>query len=275
MVLSVPADPKPYSLDDLLRVMERLRDPEHGCPWDVKQTFATIVPSTLEEAYELAEAIEQEDFPHVAEELGDLLFQVIFYAQLGREQGLFDLSQIISRLVDKLLRRHPHVFAEGQIEGVVEASASVAEVSKTWESIKQTERAARRQTSALDDVPVALPALTRAQKVQKRAASVGFDWPDAAAVFDKLDEERDELAEAATREEQADELGDLMFTCVNMARHVGLDAEAALRAATSKFEARFSLMEKKIHDGGASIEELSQQDLEAHWSDAKRAQQDV
>ena len=178
-----------YSMDDLLRVMQRLRDPDHGCPWDLKQDFRTIVPSTLEECYELAHAIEQEDFHHVGEELGDVLFQVVFYAQLGAEQGLFDFQQVVDTLVEKLVRRHPHVFADGEIEGVKSGSVSVDEVNVSWEAIKQQERSAREQHGVLADVPVALPALPRAQKLQKRAAGVGFDWHEVDAVLQKLDEE--------------------------------------------------------------------------------------
>ena len=173
-----------YSLSDLLRVMERLRNPHGGCPWDLRQDFSTIVPSTLEECYELVQAIEHEDYPHIAEELGDVLFQVVFYAQLGREKNLFCFDDIVDTLVKKLIRRHPHVFAQGQIEGVVSQTASVQQVKASWEAIKHWERSARAQPGVLDDVPVALPALPRAQKLQKRAAAVNFDWPDAAAALD-------------------------------------------------------------------------------------------
>ena len=203
-----------YDIDDLIRVMERLRDPETGCPWDIKQDFKSIVPSTLEECYELAHAIEQEDFHHVGEELGDVLFQVIFYAQLGREQGLFSFAEIVNTLVEKLVRRHPHVFAGGEIEAVVEGSTSVEEVNANWEAIKSAERGAREQHGVLDDVPVALPALPRAQKLQKRAAGVGFDWPDATPVLAKLDEELQELREALVAGNPSairEEMGDLLF----------------------------------------------------------------
>ena len=185
-----------YNLADLLRVMERLRDPDSGCPWDLQQDFRSIVPSTLEECYELAQAIEHEDYDHVAEELGDVLFQVVFYAQLGREQKRFSFDSIVDTLVDKLVRRHPHVFAGGVIEGRVEHSATVQEVGETWEAIKQREREARAQSGALADVPVALPALPRAQKLQKRAARVNFDWEDTGAVVAKFHEELAELSVA-------------------------------------------------------------------------------
>lgn len=262
-----------YTIDDLLRVMQRLRDPEGGCPWDLKQDFRSIVPSTLEECYELAEAIEHGDYPHIAEELGDVLFQVVFYARLGEEQGLFSFPDIVHTLVDKLLRRHPHVFAQGEIEGVVADSVDVAEVKRSWETIKRDERAARAQGGVLDDVPVALPALPRAQKLQKRAALVGFDWSDAVAVLGKVDEELQELREAMDTGSEAaiaDEMGDLLFTCVNLSRHLGLDAEAVLRRASAKFEQRFRDMEKAAAaTGPVDLRTLTAAELEAHWRAAK------
>lgn len=262
-----------YTVNDLLRVMQRLRNPQDGCPWDLQQDFRSIVPSTLEECYELAEAIEHGDYPHVAEELGDVLFQVVFYARLGEEQGLFSFGDIVHTLVDKLLRRHPHVFAEGEIEGVLAASLDVAEVKRSWEAIKREERAARAQGGVLDDVPVALPALPRAQKLQKRAALVGFDWPDAAAVLGKLDEEQRELQEAMAAGSEAaiaDEMGDLLFTCVNLARQLGLDAEAVLRQASAKFEQRFRAMEiAAAASGSADLRALTGSELEALWRAAK------
>jgi ATP diphosphatase len=271
MAQSVPGSPR-YSVVDLLRVMQRLRDPEHGCPWDLQQDFSTIVPSTLEEAYELVESIEHGDYPHVAEELGDLLFQVVFYAQMGQERGLFDFAHIVDTLVDKLVRRHPHVFADGRIEGVVEEDASVADVKESWEAIKREERAARRQTAVLDDIPLALPALSRAQKVQKRASTVGFDWSDPQGVFEKLSEELQELS--AAREEgmarTEEELGDVMFTCVNLARHSGIDAEAALRRATARFEWRFRRVEERLLEQGRTIEEASPAELDRLWEEVKR-----
>src|SRR5690554_5209562 len=172
-----------YAMDDLLRVMQRLRDPQHGCPWDLQQDFRSIVPSTLEECYELAEAIERGDFVHLEEELGDLLFQVIFYAQLGREQELFDFDSVVDGLVQKLIRRHPHVFAGGEIEGIADRSAALEQVKESWETIKQEERDKRQEQGLLADIPLALPALPRAQKLQKRAARVNFDWPEAESVL--------------------------------------------------------------------------------------------
>jgi ATP diphosphatase len=252
-----------YTLADLRRVMQRLRDPQTGCPWDLSQDFKSIVPSTLEECYELAQAIEHDDYLHVAEELGDVLFQVIFYAQLGDEQDLFSFDTIVTTLVEKLIRRHPHVFAGGEIEGMAHYNSSVEEVGKTWEAIKQTERDSKKRPGVLADVPLALPALSRAQKVQKRAAQVNFDWTDTPAVLDKLQEELDEMRRALSARDVDsihDELGDVLFTTVNLARHLGLDAEESLRRATTKFERRFSLMEKTVTASGGSLSELSEEE---------------
>jgi ATP diphosphatase len=265
---------QPYTVDDLLRVMERLRDPDTGCPWDLRQDFRSIVPSTLEECYELAEAIEHADYPHVAEELGDVLFQVIFYAQLGREQALFDFDTIVDTLVEKLVRRHPHVFAGGDIEAVASALSSVEDVRETWESIKEAERQAKSRPGILADVPVALPALPRAQKLQRRAARVGFDWPEAGAVLGKLREEIDELERALAGEGPdaiREEMGDLLFSCVNLARHLGLDAEASLRQASAKFEQRFRAMETLAAGTGGSLENMDGEALETLWEQAKAA----
>jgi nucleoside triphosphate diphosphatase len=261
-----------YTVVDLLRVMQRLRDPQTGCPWDLRQDFHSIVPSTLEECYELAQAIEHEDFNHVAEELGDVLFQVIFYAQLGEEQNLFSFDAIVHTLVEKLIRRHPHVFARGEIEGLLHTRSSVEEVRQTWEAIKQNERNSKNQFGLLADVPLALPALPRAQKVQKRAAQVNFDWVDIPAVMDKLQEELDELRRAMSgqsAEALQDEMGDVLFTCVNLARHLGLDAEESLRHATVKFERRFGLMEVAAAAEGDVLSTLSEAQLDHLWRQAK------
>jgi len=262
-----------YSVADLVRVMQRLRDPESGCPWDICQNFHSIVPSTLEECYELAQAIDSEDYDHVAEELGDVLFQVIFYAQLGREQELFSFESIVNTLVKKLLRRHPHVFAQGEIEGVVSGSSSMEEVKSTWEAIKQSERNNKSQMGVLADVPLALPALPRAQKVQKRAAQVNFDWADTSDVLNKLAEEIAELRDAMSSQKTAEiheEMGDVLFTCVNLARHLELDAEASLRHATSKFERRFRAMEAAAQEeDGGSFPALSEEQLDRLWRKAK------
>lgn len=264
--------PSRYSLDDLLRVMQRLRDPVDGCPWDIAQDFRSIVPSTLEECYELAEAIEHDDFPHVAEELGDVMFQVVFYAQMGSEKGYFEFGDVIHTLVDKLLRRHPHVFANGEIEGRVGETTAVDQVKESWETIKQQERAERAQHGALADVPRALPALPRAQKLQKRAARCSFDFANSDAVLVRL---REELAElevaiaAGSRDAREDELGDLLFCCVNLARHLDLDAETALRRASSKFESRFNRVEQLANDEKLALAEMDEAALDALWQRAK------
>jgi ATP diphosphatase len=263
-----------YSLVDLLRIMQRLRDPDSGCPWDIQQDFRSILPSTLEECYELAEAIEQGDFDHVEDELGDVLFQVVFHAQMGSELGLFDFDSVVDRLAGKLIRRHPHVFADGAIEGVVGERSSVDQVKQSWEDIKQREREGRAQEGVLADVPRALPALPRAQKLQKRAARVGFDWPSPEPVFDKLAEEVAELRAALADDDAGaarDELGDILFTCVNLARHLGIDAEEALRGSSARFESRFRLMEALSRDAGSAIESLDMEAMDALWERAKRA----
>jgi len=268
----VPAKDTKYSLADLLRVMQRLRDPESGCPWDTQQDFASIVPSTLEEAYELVAAIEHEDYEHVAEELGDLLFQVVFYAQLGSEQSRFDFAQIVDTLVEKLLRRHPHVFANGSIEGLVSEASNVQSVKQSWEAIKQLERRDRAQERVLDDIPLALPALSRAQKVQKRVASVGFDWPEISGVIAKVEEELAEFESAAGegRKRQEEEVGDFLFACVNLVRHAGFDAEAALRRGTQKFEGRFEELEQRVIDAGKTVDALTLEELDYVWDEVKR-----
>lgn len=261
-----------YSLAELLRVMERLRDPRGGCPWDLRQDFNSLVPSTLEECYELAQAIENEDFTHVAEELGDVLFQVIFYAQLGSEQDLFNFDDVVSTLAGKLLRRHPHVFEGGEIEGRVDGETTVDEVKQSWEAIKAEEREAKFQGGILDDVPLALPALPRAQKIQKRAASVNFDWSDSAGALLKIEEELGELKEAIARQSPEaieEELGDLLFSCVNVSRHLKVDAEASLRRATGKFESRFQQMVDIAELSGKSLGDLNAGELEALWLKAK------
>lgn len=263
-----------YSMAELLRIMQRLRDPESGCPWDLKQDFASIVPYTLEECYELADAIGQNDLPHIADELGDVLFQVVFYSQLGSEQGAFDFSSVVDGIARKLLRRHPHVFADGAVEGRVNQAVTTEQVKERWEAIKQEERAERAGTEGgiLDDVPRALPALSRAQKLQKRAAGVGFDWPDSEGVMAKLDEELAELKlalDAGSPDAMAEELGDVLFTVVNMTRRCGLDAEAVLRQANQKFETRFQHMERAALEAGSGLAQESLGQLEQRWQAAK------
>ena len=261
-------------MPDLLRVMQRLRDPNGGCPWDLRQDFRSLVPSTLEECYELAQAIESEDYAHMSEELGDVLFQVVFYAQLGSERDLFSFEDVVNTLTAKLLRRHPHVFEDGEIEGLVSREISVEDVKQSWESIKQDERNAKAQGGILDDVPVALPALPRAQKIQKRAASVNFDWPDHRGALAKLSEELNELTEAVASmsvKDIEDEMGDLLFSCVNASRHLGVDAEACLRRATLKFENRFQKMADIADHSGGALEKMTAAELDSLWVKAKLA----
>ena len=253
------------NIETLLSIMSRLRDPESGCPWDVKQDFDSIAPYTIEEAFEVAEAIAQRDYPELKEELGDLLLQVVFHSQIAREKGLFDFNQVVQVLCDKMVRRHPHVFGESD-------AADEDAVKINWEAIKQQERAAkgRAHDSALDGVPAGLPALQRAAKVQKKAAKVGFDWPETPPVRRQVDHELAELDEAMASGERAaieDEFGDVLFTLVNLSRHLKLDPEQALRKATAKFERRFRQMEQ---DQPEPLDTLDDDALEAAWQQVKR-----
>ena len=255
----------------LLDVMARLRDPETGCPWDVEQSFATIAPYTIEEAYEVAEAIADEDWPALLDELGDLLFQVVFYAQMAREAGLWDFEAVAAGVADKMERRHPHVFGDGTVD-------SATAQTRAWETHKANERSARAQAagrpeSVLDGVTRALPALTRAAKLQARAARVGFDWPDSGPVIDKIAEEiaelRAEIADGAAPERMADEIGDLLFACVNLARHAGIDPETALRQGNAKFERRFRRIEQLLAKAGKSPSESTLDEMDGLWNRAK------
>lgn len=259
-----------YSIDDLLYLMARLRDPESGCPWDIKQDYASIATSTLEEAYEVVDAIEKEDFVHLKEELGDLLFQVIFYSQLGKEEGRFAFDEVVSDLVEKLIRRHPHVFPDGTLESRVDNRATLpTDVKARWEAIKQQEREAKGKAGLLADVPLNLPALSRAAKLQKRAAGVGFDWDDVKGPLDKV---REELAEVEAELESGDqsrleeELGDLLFAAVNVARYMKIDPEQALRRANQKFEKRFGFIEANVR---APLEQTSIGEMNRLWDLAK------
>ncbi len=263
-----------YSIDDLLHLMARLREPGTGCPWDLAQTYHSIAPSTIEEAYEVVDAIEKSDFRHLREELGDLLLQVIFYSQFGTEDGHFTFSEIVSELVEKLLRRHPHVFPEGTLESRVTKAEQRDEsaVKASWEKIKREEREDKGKLGILDDVPLALPSLSRALKLQKRAANVGFDWPVLDAVVAKLEEEVAELKRAIAGDDSeaaAEELGDLLFAAVNLSRHLKLDPEAVLRAGNSKFERRFRFVESRVRELGMAIDALSLEELDRYWEQAK------
>ena len=256
-------------INRLLTIMTRLRDPESGCPWDRAQTYKSIVPHTLEEAYEVAETIEQEDFASLCDELGDLLFQIVFYAQLAIEESRFDFGDVVKAISDKMERRHPHVFADVQQFDSEEAQI------RHWEELKQQERETKlkqdsQPTSQLDGITRSLPALSLARKIQSRAAQVGFDWPEIDGVFDKLQEEIRELQEAWNDETaRADEMGDLLFTCVNLSRHAGVDPDQALRQASRKFEHRFRGMEAIAQHELSSLETMSTDQLEACWQQVK------
>lgn len=271
-----------YTLEDLLHLMARLRDPQFGCPWDLKQNYASIVPHTLEEAYEVADTIERGDFEHLQGELGDLLFQVVYYSQLAREEGRFEFDGVVDSITRKLIRRHPHVFPTGELYAPLDTpSLSEAQVKSRWEEIKAEERAEKstpEQLSLLDDVPSALPALSRAAKLQKRAATVGFDWPAALPVLDKVREELDEVLQAMAdgdADALEDEVGDLLFATVNLARHLKHDPENALRRANRKFERRFRFIEQALRDSGRPIEDCHLDELDALWGEAKRQEKNL
>jgi ATP diphosphatase len=255
----------------LLTIMAQLRDPENGCPWDQQQSFASIAPYTIEEAYEVADAIAKGDLKNLRDELGDLLLQVVFHAQMAAEIGEFDFEDVAGAISDKMIKRHPHVFGAEDITGA--AAQSLA-----WEAQKATERAQLaadegRRASALDGVATALPALTRALKLQNRAARVGFDWPEAAPVLAKIVEETAELQVEMAAENtaaMAEEMGDLLFSVVNLARHLKLDPEAALRAGNDKFERRFRKLEEDLDEQGLKPDELKIEDLEEAWGEVKK-----
>ena len=249
---------KPHEIDQLLAIMVRLRDPENGCPWDIEQTFRTIAPHTIEEAHEVAEAIEYGDMDELRDELGDLLFQVVFHARMAEEQGAFSFADVVEAINDKMLRRHPHVFGD---EDIADAQAQTV----NWEKLKAEERVAKGQTdtSALAGVSKGLGALQRAVKLQKRAARIGFDWPAVEPIFDKLAEEADELKEAIANHDRAnieEEVGDLLFVLTNIARKLDVDPGMALRGSNRKFEQRFRAMEKLAAERGLELGEL---DLDA------------
>ena len=267
-----------YQLSDLLYLMARLRDPEGGCPWDLQQDFASIVPHTLEEAYEVADAIEREDFAHLPSELGDLLFQVVYYSQLGQEQQMFDFSTVVHSITEKLVRRHPHVFADGQLYAARQTSAVNSEqVKQRWEEIKQQERAEQAEpeqaVSVLADIPLNMPALSRALKIQKRASSVGFDWSSVPPVLAKVAEELQEVREALVSGDQAaisEELGDLLFATVNVARHLKVNPETALRAANIKFSERLQAVEQQARQQNVALSDCTEAQLDAMWNVAKQ-----
>ena len=266
-----------YTLIDLQYLMQRLRCPESGCPWDAAQNFRTIAPSTIEKAYEVVDAIERDDMPSIKEELGDLLFQVIFYAQLAKEQQAFTLDDVIDGLTQKLIRRHPHVFPGGSLTSHRDISTGVLDVKGQWESIKASERKEKGLLNYLDDIPAGLPAIARALKLQKRAAAgAQFDWLSADQVFIKLQEEiaelRCALADGENNHSQVeDELGDVLFTVINLARHIRVEPETALRRSNNKFTARFNKMASLASAQGVNLEQLSDCELDELWRTAKKA----
>jgi ATP diphosphatase len=260
-------------LSRLVEIMARLRDPDGGCPWDLEQDFSTIRNYTIEEAYEVSDAIERQDFDDLRDELGDLLLQPVYHAQMAAERGLFDIGDVIEAATTKMIRRHPHVFGP-------DAAGDAAAATQRWDAIKAEERArraARRGTGAtpaslLDDVPYALPALARAEKLARRAASVGFDWPSTAEVLDKAREELGEVADAIAagdRRAVAEELGDLLFAVANLCRHLGVDPEAALRDANAKFTRRFAHVERRAREDGIPLAEAGLPRLDGYWNEVR------
>lgn len=263
---------KHQNIETLLDIMAALRTPETGCPWDLQQDFKSIAPYTLEEAYEVTDAIERGDMDDLKDELGDLLLQVVFHARIAEEKGLFSFLDVVDAISAKMIRRHPHVFAEAHAE-------MPSDVRQSWEAIKQAEKEEKGKlpASLLDDVPSTLPGLTRAVKLQKRAAKVGFDWQDAAPIFDKLEEELDELHHAISANDSEnieEEYGDLLFVMANLARHLNLDPETALRRGNHKFISRFKWMEAEAKAKGLVLNDLSLMQLETLWQTAKQHLQD-
>src|SRR5690349_7598510 len=250
---------------DLLAIMRTLRGPD-GCPWDRAQSFETIAPYTVEEAYEVAASIEDRDYKALADELGDLLFQVVFHARMAEEAGLFDFGAVVEAVTAKMIRRHPHVFGDEK------AKTDAAAQKDFWEKLKESERAAAGQTSLLDDVASALPALTRAEKLQRRASTIGFDWNNADLVLDKLAEEAREVLAAETQDEREDEIGDLLFVVANLARHLKVDPEAALRRTNAKFTRRFQHIEAQLAARGVKPGDASLEEMEVLWQEAKQAE---
>ncbi len=250
----------------LLEIMRRLRDPDSGCPWDIEQTFETIAPYTIEEAYEVADAIERKDMGDLKGELGDLLLQVVYHGAMAEDAGAFGFADVVQGVSDKMVARHPHVFGDESRE------KSAEQQTLDWETLKAAERAAKASKGVLDDVALNLPALMRAEKLQKRAARVGFDWPEIGFVVDKIAEEAQELVEAREtlpQEKVAEEMGDLLFVMANLARHLKVDPEVALRGANAKFVRRFEFIEKSLADQGKRPEDSDLAEMDGLWDLAK------
>ena len=256
-------------MDRLREIMRRLRDPKTGCPWDIEQDFSTIAPYTIEEAYEVADAIEREAWDELKGELGDLLFQSVFHAQMAEEKGLFSFNDVADTMSDKMVARHPHVFGDENRD------KSAEQQTRDWETIKAAERAAKAQQGVLDGVAIGLPALLRAVKLQKRAARVGFDWPEIGMVLDKITEEAREVAEARDtlgQDEIREEIGDLLFVVANLARHLDVEPEEALRHANAKFERRFKGIERRLAAVGKTAEQSDLNEMDALWEAEKAAE---
>ncbi len=273
-VTKFDSDAFPDEMSRLLAIMAKLRDPNDGCPWDIEQNFASIAPHTIEEAYEVADAIEHQDWAHLREELGDLLLQVVFHAQMAKDEKLFDFNEVAQGIADKMVKRHPHVFGDEVIED--SEAQTIA-----WEQQKEDERKAKalekgeNPPSALDGVSPGLPAMTRAMKLQKRAVRVGFDWPDVNGVLDKIREELAEVEEEVrevniSQDRIKDEIGDLLFTVVNMARWAEIDPDSALRSCNVKFERRFKEMESGVRALGKEMKDATLEEMEAQWQAAKK-----
>ena len=264
--MSTPSSTNHTNIGRLLEIMEKLRSPDGGCPWDLEQNFQTIAPYTIEEAYEVADAIEKNDMGALKDELGDLLFQVVFHAQIAKEESKFEFADIVTAISDKMVRRHPHVFEDAEMR-------SAAEQTLAWEDQKAKERENKCEQSLLADVPAGLPGLARAVKLQKRAARVGFDWTEASDILDKLQEETQELQTAISQEDKdhiEEELGDLLFVLANLGRRLDIDPDKALRRTNEKFIRRFTYLEDKISDQGRDIKTASLAEMEGLWTEAKQ-----
>ena len=263
-------------MEKLINIMKELRDPKNGCPWDIEQDFSSIAPFTIEEAYEVADAIERQDLDNLKEELGDLLFQVVFHAQMAAEQNAFDITDVVNGIVDKMIRRHPHVFSNKKGDEKIE---NAEQQTLAWDSFKEAERKQKAHTkketpSLMDGVPVALPALTQAVKLQRRASRIGFDWTNKTEIFDKISEEleevRHEIETEADKERVVDEIGDLFFAVSNLARHLEIDPETAVRVSNAKFTRRFKAMEELARQSSEELNDMSLDEMEDLYQQTKR-----